>query len=389
MMRLRSLILKKKHLLMGSLLAVAGLSFSNCTMAQDSVFQLEADLSNFGDTLLIYRGRDAKTDTVLKKDGLFVYSATIKTPVGVILMSPGTFRHEERKLLRLVSVPGEKVILKGDVEGHYDITGTVFYEQYGAVNRMLEEADKPMDDLERSVQEQVEKGADKLTVMQQANQKAEQLEKEREEKLLAYIKQHGNEEASAVLINQFDSSEKMEKAVALLSESVKNGRMRYYYQPALKQVKAREAAEAKAAKIQASGVEAPDFTLKDIEGHDFTLSSLRGKYVILDFWGSWCIWCIKGMPQMKEYYQKYAGKFEIVGVDCNDTEAKWKAAVEKHQLPWKHVYNKRGGADDVCEKYAIQGFPTKIILSPEGKIVKTVVGEDPAFYSFLDELFGK
>ena len=386
---LKSLVLKKKHLMLGSLLAVAGLSFCNCAMAQDSVFQLEADLNNFGDTLLVYRGRDAKTDTVLKKDGRFVYSATIKTPVGVILMSPGTFRHEERKLVRLVSVPGEKAILKGDVEGQYDITGSAFYVQYGAITRMLEEADKPLDDLERSVQEQVEKGADQLTLIQQANEKVEQLEKEREEKLLAYIKQHGNEEASAVLINQFDSSEKMEKAVALLSESVKNGRMRYYYQPALKQMKARELTEAKAAKVQASGVEAPDFTLKDIKGNDFTLSSLRGKYVILDFWGSWCIWCIKGMPQMKDYYQKYAGKFEIVGVDCNDTEAKWKAAVEKHQLPWKHVYNKRGDANDVCEKYAIQGFPTKIILSPEGKIVKTIVGEDPAFYSFLDELFGK
>ena len=74
---------------------------------------------------------------------------------------------------------------------------------------------------------------------------------------------------------------------------------------------------------------APDFTLNDLSGKPLTLSSLRGKYVILDFWGSWCVWCIKGFPQMKEYYQKYAGKFEILGIDCNDPEAKWKAAVEK------------------------------------------------------------
>lgn len=144
----------------------------------------------------------------------------------------------------------------------------------------------------------------------------------------------------------------------------------------------------KAAKIQAAGAEAPDFTLKDIKGNDFKLSSLRGKHVILDFWGSWCGWCIKGMPKMKEYYQKYAGKFEIVGVDCGDTDAKWKEAVEKHQLPWLHVYNTRGD-NDVSKQYAIQGFPTKIIVGPDGKIVKTIIGEDPAFYTFLDELFGK
>ena len=152
--------------------------------------------------------------------------------------------------------------------------------------------------------------------------------------------------------------------------------------------------EEKSAKLQAAGVEAPDFTLKDIEGNDFTLSSLRGKYVILDFWGSWCGWCIKGMPKMKEYYQKYAGKFEIVGVDCNDTDQKWKDAVKKHELPWKHVYNPRANteeeqANNVCGKYGITGFPTKIVISPEGKIVKTIVGEDPAFYTLLDELFSK
>lgn len=130
---------------------------------------------------------------------------------------------------------------------------------------------------------------------------------------------------------------------------------------------------------------APEFTLNDLSGKPLSLSSLRGKYVILDFWGSWCVWCIKGIPQMKEYYQKYAGKFEILGIDCNDTEEKWKAAVKKYELPWLHVYNTRDSK--VLEQYEIQGFPTKIIVGPDGKVVKTIIGEDPAFYTFLDELF--
>ena len=50
----------------------------------------------------------------------------------------------------------------------------------------------------------------------------------------------------------------------------------------------------------AEGQMAPDFTLKDLQGNDLSLSSLRGKYVVLDFWGSWCGWCIKGIPDMKE-----------------------------------------------------------------------------------------
>ena len=79
---------------------------------------------------------------------------------------------------------------------------------------------------------------------------------------------------------------------------------------------------------------APDFELPNLQGATTKLSSLRGKYVVIDFWGSWCIWCIRGIPQMKTYYAKYKDKMEILGVDCRDTEDKWKAAVEEHQLPW-------------------------------------------------------
>ena len=137
--------------------------------------------------------------------------------------------------------------------------------------------------------------------------------------------------------------------------------------------------------FEAADVEAPDFTLNDINGQPLKLSSLRGKYVILDFWGSWCGWCIKGFPKMKEYYKKYAGKFEILGIDCKDAEEKWKAAVAKNELPWLHVYNTDNSG--VLEQYAIQGFPTKIIVGPDGKIVQTIIGEDPAFYTLLDKLF--
>lgn len=130
---------------------------------------------------------------------------------------------------------------------------------------------------------------------------------------------------------------------------------------------------------------APDFTLDDINGNPLSLSSLKGKYVVLDFWGSWCPWCIKGIPKMKEYYQKYSGKFEIIGIDCNETQEKWKAAVATYDMPWKHVFNPRSSR--LVADYGIQGYPTKIIIDPKGRVDRVVVGEDPAFYSYLDELF--
>lgn len=144
-------------------------------------------------------------------------------------------------------------------------------------------------------------------------------------------------------------------------------------------------AEGSADMAEGSEDMAPDFTLNDIQGKPLRLSSLRGQYVVLDFWGSWCPWCIKGFPRMKEYYKKYEGKFEILGIDCNEGMEAWKASVEEQQLPWLHVYNPNGS--DVLEAYGIQGFPTKVIIGPDGKVVRTIIGEDPAFYTLLDELF--
>ena len=129
--------------------------------------------------------------------------------------------------------------------------------------------------------------------------------------------------------------------------------------------------------------------LPDLQGNPLKLSSLRGKYVVLDFWGSWCIWCIRGIPRMKEAYSKYKDKMEILGVDCQDTEEKWKAAVEEHQLPWLQVRCPEDYLQTLGQQYRIQGFPTKVIIDPQGRLVKVVVGEDPAFYTFLDQLFAK
>lgn len=211
-----------------------------------------------------------------------------------------------------------------------------------------------------------------------------------EEVLDKYLKDNINVEGAVLYLSE---SQDVEKLYESISDEMKNGRVGKYLKARINQIaEIRKQQEEKAAEEQAkldamSGAPAKDFTLNDIKGNPLSLSSLRGKYVILDFWGSWCGWCIKGIPDMKKYYEKYAGKFEILGVDCNDTEDKWKAAVEKYELPWLHVYNTKDSS--VLSDYGITGFPTKIVIDPQGNIAKIIVGEDPAFYTYLDELFTK
>ena len=138
------------------------------------------------------------------------------------------------------------------------------------------------------------------------------------------------------------------------------------------------------------GTPAPDFTLKDINGQDVSLSQFEGHWVVLDFWGSWCRYCIQGIPDMKEAYEKYHPLgLEIIGIDCNEPEEPWKAAVSKYELPWVNVYNPMPRGEGVGALYGVAAYPTKILIDPEGKVYSVYLGEDPAFYTLLSEIFSK
>ena len=145
--------------------------------------------------------------------------------------------------------------------------------------------------------------------------------------------------------------------------------------------------ERKLEAMQAGNVEAPLFTLKDLSNQEISLSDFRGKWVILDFWGSWCPWCIKGFPELKEAYEKYGDQLVIIGIDCRESEEAWRAGVEKYQLPWVNLYNPQDSK--LTEEYNVPGYPTKVIVNPEGIIKNITVGHDPEFYVALSSLLGK
>ena len=240
---------------------------------------------------------------------------------------------------------------------------------------MNQQTEKEMSELYAKLADPALPAADKAA-LQQAGMQA------RTARAMSYIRQHPDREAAVFLVSVLNG-DSLRTAINLFTPEVRNGRMRPLWQGVVTMNEKLAATEA-ASKTMKEGIPAPDFTLKDVNGNDFALSSLRGKYVVLDFWGSWCGWCIKGFPEMKKAYAKHKDKVEFVGVACQDTEAKWKAAVAKHALPWTNVFNSR--TDNVDVTYALKAFPTKVVISPEGIIVKIVVGESADFYTYLDKL---
>ncbi len=126
-------------------------------------------------------------------------------------------------------------------------------------------------------------------------------------------------------------------------------------------------------------------SLNTYDGKTFVLSSLKGKYVVLDFWGTWCGPCIAGMPRMKEYLDKYPGKLEIVGVaQESDSGERWKKFIDNSEYKWHHVLSRKN--ENYVLAFNVAGFPTKIIVDPQGIIVGRYVGEDDEIYHKLDEL---
>ena len=354
--------------------------------AQEDVFRLSGKLNETGDTVIMYVVDISKrslvdTQSVVVCENAFETTLDIKEPAMLILYNK-TGEAISQISVQVFAMPKEHCVITGTWE-NYKLDGSKFYKEYNDLTGLTESVQKEANDLVEECQGKIEAGEDQEAVAEYYHKKAVDITKRVNQIQTDYIKAHTDSEVAAVLFMSLEPETAIEM-YSLLSDNVKNGRMKPLLDSLMEQAKKEHERKEQAKNIE-EGKPAPDFVLNDINGNPLALSSLRGKYVILDFWGSWCGWCIKGMPQMKEYYAKYSDKLEILGIDCGDSDEAWKEAVKKHELPWKHVYNTEDS--NVTTIYAIQGYPTKIVIDPQGNIAKVIVGEDPEFYTYLDELF--
>ena len=135
------------------------------------------------------------------------------------------------------------------------------------------------------------------------------------------------------------------------------------------------------------GTDAPDFSLPQMNGEMLALSDLRGKWVLLDFWGSWCYWCMKSMPKLKGFYEKYNDNLEILGINTKDDDQRWANAVKKHEMTWRQV--KDDGSVNFSKLYAVTVYPTYVLITPDGKVAAYSSGKSEEFFNNLDSFLVK
>ncbi|PKR79823.1 hypothetical protein CW751_13220 [Brumimicrobium salinarum] len=135
---------------------------------------------------------------------------------------------------------------------------------------------------------------------------------------------------------------------------------------------------------------APEIAKKNPSGEVMKLSSLRGKYVLIDFWASWCGPCRVENPNVVRLYKKYGGEdFEIFSVSLDKDGDKWKQAIKDDNLMWDyHVSDLQGWNTDVTKSYQFSGIPHTVLIDPEGKIIAEKL-RGPSLEKKLQELFEK
>ena len=350
-----------------SFLIIAAMLFlASCTPKNQVV--INGDVSGWDNVKIFLSVRENKIrvnlDSCTIVNGKFQLKTIVDEPRLAFLTS-----QDPPARIPILIEPG-KITITGDMsDNNLNIKGSKLHDEYQAIMKQVDSLDTKYYEL-ASVYAGAQETGD-LMGMAEAKIQIDEVEKQQDNIKKDYIKEHPKSFVSMVLI----TSELIYYASLQELESYKS-----WIDPSQYNTKAMKEIDERITALQRfePGQIVPDIALPDADGVVRTLSDLRGKYVLVDFWASWCGPCRRENPAIVEVYQKFHDKgFEIFAISLDSNKEAWLNAIEKDNLTWTHVSELKGWAGEVSQGFCINAIPSNLLIDTEGKIIaRNVFGEE-------------
>ncbi|MES2266120.1 MAG: TlpA disulfide reductase family protein [Bacteroidota bacterium] len=352
-------------------------------------FSVKGDVRSFkdGDRIFLSYKEDGKNylDSTIVKNGAFSFTGTINgLGIGYICRNDNPAFADILHDSQTVYVqPGDILVATGDSLVYSTVTGTPLNEE----NTQLSIALKSLLKRRRVSGNKF----DSLTPEQQADSKltgpiAEEdanINKAMEPIKFAFIKSHPNSYLSLLTLDRMVNNADLQLVANAFDDlSVQNKTS------ALGKAIGATINSAKRSQI---GIAAPGFTLQSSIGKTVSLSDFKGKYVLVDFWASWCAPCRAENPNVVAAYEKYKQQnFTVLSISIDDKNGRnaWLQAIDKDKLPWTQVTDHYKPAVMVKDQYGVTTIPANVLIDPTGKIVaKNIRGNE--LHNTLQKVLGK
>lgn len=348
-------------------------AFASCKTGGDSTFELSikglpAHTECYVEVMPISPiGEPHAVDTVRFADGRLSWSLPESDTLYQVVFTPAlSDEYDSMFLINAFAGSSTKMEIEGEYLGNaikYAIEGDDLMSRYAAREMDMRNA----------------------ASLKKSDQERWQVQDEYMRECVEYAKTHPSDPISAIYLCTMADDATLAKYSEMLADEVRHGdmeelidvRLRYY------NMKTRVRDDNDQPRI---GAAMPGFACRDINGDEIRLDQFTGKYVVLDFWGSWCRWCMAGIEPMGRLYHDHKDKMVLIGVNSRDTEEKYRKAIADHNMDWPQIAVAEGTDTDLATLYAVGAFPTKVVIAPDGTLALYWEGEDEEFYDRIKTL---
>lgn len=325
----------------------------------------------------------AVTDSATITNGSFEFKGNIEYPAqATLFVNPkGNGIHAPYDYTEIYIDKGTTLVNSPDSAKHATVTGTKISEEYAKYQAAL----KPVNDQyeELSKKEQAAGQNPSEEAKKQIDDQTKVIEKHEQDINKKFIQDNPSSFVSLNVLRNYTYSADYKDVEPLfhhLSADIQNSPSGKKYADQLVKLK-----------TVALGATAPVFAQADTNGKVISLASFRGKYVLVDFWASWCGPCRRENPNVVKAYNQYKDKnFTILGVSLDRPNAKdrWLTAIHKDGLAWTQVSDLKFWQNEAAQLYGVQAIPQNFLLDPQGRIIgKNLRGND--LKEKLADIFGK